>query len=232
MARRAAGLDLDAVLAEALAEPAADPDGDAMLDATGALLGLFGLRRWTMEDVAERAGLARATVYRRFDSRDRLVRAALIRDARRFFAAIAVAVEAAASLEEKVVEGFVVGVGLARLSPVPTLLGTDPAAALALITSEPLLVAGRRALVESYETLTGAPVADSERPTVEAVAEALIRLALSLLMTPGLLTGQPVAGGRPEPDPEGMRQMLAAVIGPLLDPADGSRLRTRSAPRR
>lgn len=227
MGRRAQTLDLDAVLADAVrtdpgAAPIADPDAEAMMDATSQLLGWFGLRRWSMEDVAERAGLARATVYRRFESRDRLVRATLIRDARRFFAAIAGAVDRSAPLEEQVVQGFVVGVELARLSPVPRLLDTDPAAALALVSSDSILQAGRRALVESYESVTG-PVGVADRPRVEAVAEALIRLALSLLVTPGILTGGPArpadqakdAGARDRARSE-MRRALAAVIGPLV----------------
>lgn len=218
MARRAATIDFRAVLAEAGADcPATGPDGDAeaMMDATSVLLGTYGLRRWSMGDVAERAGLARATVYRRFESRERLVRATLIRDARRVFAAIADAVDDAGAIEDQVVEGFVVGVELARLSPITRLLEADPAAALALVTSDSILLAGRKALVESYETVTGRPVTAADRPRVEAVAEALIRLALSLLVTPGILTGGPVGRltgqGRPE-----MRQALDAVVRPLV----------------
>ena len=244
MARRAAVLDLDAVLAGVLAgrdptaraagpgragvgpdpgatrsgaapvEPGPDPDAEAMMDATSQLLGSFGLRRWSMDDVAERAGLARATVYRRFESRDRLVRATLVRDARRFFSAIAAAVDSSAPIEDQVLDGFVVGIGLARLSPVPRLLEADPAAALALVSSDSILQAGRRALVESYEAVNGRPVPAADRLRVEAVAEALIRLALSLLVTPGILTG---GTGSPPPGPD-MRRALAAVIRPLVAP--------------
>lgn len=214
MARRLAVLDLDAVLAEALAGPEPD-ETDAMIDATSALLAEYGLRRWSMDDVAERAGLARATVYRRFESREKLVRVTLARDARRFFAAISAAVAQARTVEEKVLEGLVVGLELAALSPVPRLLESDPGAAIALITSETILRAGRRALVESYETLTAAPVPAAARPEVEATAEALLRLGLSMLMTPGILTGTG-ADGRDDGDRDGMRRALAAVVGPLL----------------
>ena len=229
MARRASTLDIDAVLVEALGPPAGsepDADADAVLGATSALLGQYGLRRWSMDDVAERAGLARATVYRRFESRDRLVRAALTRDARQFFAAVAGAVERTDSIEDKVVEGLVVGLELVGLSPVPGLLEADPAAALALVTSETILQAGRRALLESYESLTAGPVPPGDRHRVEAVAEALIRLALSLLVTPGVLTGagaDPTGPGGTGTDParrERMRTALAAVVRPLLRPSD------------
>lgn len=211
MGRRAAVLDVDAVLAEALAGHEAD-ETDAMIDATSALLAQYGLRRWSMDDVAERAGLARATVYRRFESREKLVRVTLVRDARHFFAAISAAVAQAQTIEEKVLEGLVVGLELVSLSPVPRLLESDPGAAIALITSETILRAGRRALVESYETLIGTTVPAADRPEVEAVAEALLRLGLSMLMTPGMLTGAAHDGG----GREGMRRALAAVVGPLL----------------
>lgn len=211
MGRRAAVLDVDAVLAEALTGPEPQ-ETDAMVDATSTLLTDFGLRRWSMDDVAERAGLARATVYRRFESREKLVRVTLARDAHRFFAAVSAAVAEVATIEEKVLEGLVVSLELVALSPVPRLLESDPGAAMALITSETTLRVGRRALVESYEMLIAAKVPAAERPQVEAVAEALLRLGLSMLMTPGMLTGAGHDGG----GREGMRRALAAVVGPLL----------------
>lgn len=216
MGRRAAVLDVDAVLAEALAGHETD-ETDAMIDATSALVAEYGLRRWSMDDVAERAGLARATVYRRFESREKLVRVTLARDARNCFAAISAAVAQAHTIEEKVLEGLVVGLELASLSPIPRLLESDPGAAIALITSETILRAGRRALVESYETLIATTVPAADRPEVEAVAEALLRLGLSMLMTPGMLTGAGHdGGGRDGMRREGMRRALAAVVGPLL----------------
>ncbi len=248
MGRRPPTVDLDEILAQALSDRPADgrdgagdggpgpggaddgADTAAMIDATSGLLAAYGLRRWTMDDVAERAGLARATVYRRFESRDRLVRTTLVRDARRFFAAVAAAVAGVESFDDKVVEGFVVGLELVRLSPVPQLLRADPAAALSLVTSESILRAGRRALVESYETLTGQPVDPTGRSGVEAVAEALIRLGLSMLLTPGVLTGGGPLGSSPEqgPGPDGMRRALDAVIRPLISGPGPAALTSRS----
>ena len=54
-----------------------DPDADeAILDATIELLAESGLRRTTIAAVADRAGVARATIYLRWSSRDRLIAAA------------------------------------------------------------------------------------------------------------------------------------------------------------
>lgn len=273
MPRRSAAIDLADVLAEALSShtpisedlegevldrfpppdhnsrptsPSLDDrdDVEAMMDATSGLLAGFGLRRWTMDDVAERCGLGRATVYRRFESRDRLVRATLVRDARRFFEAVTASVAGVHSFTEKVIEGFVAGLDLLHLSPFPQLLRNDPGAATALLVSESTLKACTRALVESYERLAGVPVRPSELARVEAVAEALIRLGTSMLLTPGTLTGggtiRPTSddlsyevGGADIADRDErmeMRLALAWVIAPLTSsppgqPADRQRHR-------
>jgi AcrR family transcriptional regulator len=88
----------------------------------------FGLGRWSVEDVAERSGLGRTTVYRRFDGRDALVHAVLAREARRFFDAIALAVAHLDDLADQVVEGLLVGLRMAQASVLPALLRVDAAA--------------------------------------------------------------------------------------------------------
>lgn len=213
--RRAVTLGVDEVLVEALAgglrwpdsEPAADPTTAALLDAASALLAERGARRWTMEDVADGAGVGRATAYRRFDSRDDLVRAALTRDARRFFAAIADSVRGVEPLEEKVVSGFVAGVRLARSSPLGALITRDPGASWSILASEPLLRAATTALTERYEAILGVRLSEPARARAELSAEALVRLGLSFLLIPGDLYD----GGRTY-----ARSRLAAIIRPLV----------------
>lgn len=213
--KRAATIQIDSVLAEVLRSGAAGPTGgdpdattSAILDATAALLAEHGVRGWSVDDVAARAGTGRATVYRRFPGRDDLVRATLARDAHRFFAAITASVRDVDSLEDKVLGGFLAGLSMARRSPLGSLLRRDPAAALSVVTSEPLLQSATTALADRYEKLLGRPLAPRERSRAEAGAEALIRLGLSYLLAPG-----------PTADPAGRRAArahLAAVLGPLL----------------
>src|SRR5437660_12622409 len=74
----------------------------------------FGLRRTTMDDVARRAGLSRATLYRHFDSKDALVQAVILAEAERFFAALDVALAGLERSEERVVEGFAFGLRYVR----------------------------------------------------------------------------------------------------------------------
>jgi len=82
--RRSATLDPAAILvglsAQGARPTADDPTTAAILDAAGELLGRYGLGRWSMDDVATRAGVGRATVYRRFTSREEVVNATLARD--------------------------------------------------------------------------------------------------------------------------------------------------------
>ncbi len=65
------------IASEALLKNIQVPQGDKtyekILDAGLALFVEFGLRRTTMEDVATRAGIGRATAYRRFADKDQLI---------------------------------------------------------------------------------------------------------------------------------------------------------------
>lgn len=214
--RRIPTFDLDEVLVAALSgsgsdappPPSPNPAMAALLDAASALMAERGARDWTMEDVADRAGVGRATAYRRFGGRDDLVRAAVTRDARRFFAAIADSVRAVEPLEEKVVSGFLTGVRLARSSPLGALVRRDPGASMSILTSESLLRAATTALIERYEAIVGGRLPGPARARAELSAEALVRLGLSFVLIPGAITD--VDGPAPA------RSRLAGIIRPLV----------------
>jgi AcrR family transcriptional regulator len=185
-----------------------DESTAAMLDATRALLAAYGVRRWTMDDVAERSGLGRATVYRRFESRDELVHAALAREAQRFFAEVAEAVSQVESLVEKVVEGLLVGLRLARESLLPGLYRGDPATLVSLLTSTSFPPLARLALVERYQAIAGGPLSPAELAEAELIAEVLVRLGMSFFLMPGSVIDFD--------DPEDARRALRRVVAPLL----------------
>lgn len=210
MAGRVRLPDFEAILAGARQpDPeGADPATALLLDAAGELIAVYGLRRWTMEDVAERSGLGRATVYRRFEGRDALIRAALEREAQRFFRAVTEAVAPVGGIEDKVVDGFLVGLRLVRHSVLPSLILHDPVAAMSLLTSEPLLRSARRALADGYEGLLGLRLTGPARRQAELVAEALVRLGLSFVLVPESLVDLD--------DERAARPALRAVIGPIL----------------
>lgn len=209
--RRSATLDATAILDGIAAGPheAEDPVTSAVLDAAGKLLSRHGLGRWSMDEVATVAGVGRATVYRRFTSREDLVNAALSRDLQRFFATVADAVAEIPDLTGKVVEGFIVGVRAARTTLLPELFRTDSGLAAPLLNSAPFLEAGSAALVRQYEALAGSRLAPSQRADVELVAEALIRLALSFLLLPGSSVDFD--------DDAAARRALRRLVGPLVE---------------
>jgi AcrR family transcriptional regulator len=208
--RRAATLDLASLVATVASGrvDSRDEVTTAILDAAGDLLARFGMTRWSMEDVAAAAGIARATLYRRFSNRNELVRATLARDAHRFFTAIAKAVEEVPAIEDKVVEGFLVGLRLADRSLIPGLVASDPATAVSLLSEGALLALARVALVERYESGLGQRLPGPHRAEVELVAEALLRLAVSFVLFPESVVKLS--------DEAAARQALGRVIRPLL----------------
>jgi AcrR family transcriptional regulator len=161
-----------------------DETTESLLDATAELLAAHGLRRWSMEDVAERAGLGRATVYRRYASRDDLIHAALGREVGCFFAAIAGAVAGLDTVEDQVVEGFLAGWKVVRESVLGELFTSDRPTAVSLLTAAPVLTLARAALVERYEMVTNRMLAGQEAADAELLAEALVRLGLSFVLIP------------------------------------------------
>ena len=87
--------DAGALLDLVLSDTGTDPVAEAILDAALEEFLAYGLRRTNVDVVAGRAGVSRATLYRRFDGKDALVQAVLVRECRRFFTGI---VEATAHL--------------------------------------------------------------------------------------------------------------------------------------
>jgi len=162
--------------------PETDPVGESIVDAALEEFLVYGLRRTNVDVVARRAGVSRATLYRRFDGKDALVQAVLIRESRRFFASIATAVADLDTAEARLVEGFVVGVRYARTDRLLNrLLASDPEALLPYLTTNGHLVvaAARDFLVQQ------APESDPiEGRTPEGVAEVFVRLAISFTLMP------------------------------------------------
>jgi AcrR family transcriptional regulator len=139
-----------------------------------------GLRRATMEDVARRAGLGRATLYRHFPSKDALVQAIILAETQAFFAALDGAVAGCDSAEARLVEGFAFALDYVRgHALLAKLLRTEPETLL------PYLIGGGQLIAVATDAVAqrihGAPARSAgERET----AELLVRLVLSLALTP------------------------------------------------
>ena len=157
-----------------------------MLDATERCLRRIGLRRTTMIEVAQEAGLSRAWLYRQFPDRASLVLATLARTDRQFWADAHARVSAVVGLPAQVAEA----VALAREQQPGALL-------LELRAKEPEALAqimgtGLREMMPGMATFwhpyleqarrNGEVRADLDIPRA---AEWVMRIVLSLVTVPG-----------------------------------------------
>jgi AcrR family transcriptional regulator len=137
----------------------------------------FGVRRFTIDDLARRVGLSRVTIYRHFPSRDEVLQAALLQELHSFRDEVDRAVLGYDTREQRVVEAFVFAVSALRQHrALGRLLRTEPEIMLPLLTTSggPVLAAGR----EHLSTLTGDDV----------LAETIARLVMSFALTPASVT--------------------------------------------
>jgi AcrR family transcriptional regulator len=162
-----------------------DAVGTRILDAAFEQFCLNGIRRSSMEDVARRAKVGRVTIYRRFESKDKLVSALLWRETRAAIAKVEAAGSAQADPEDRFVEGFLAGMRAVRRHPLlVTLVATEPETLLPLLTVK---ASGGLELARSFMAQgirraradLGIPDVDSEQ-----VAEIFARLTHSLMLTP------------------------------------------------
>lgn len=150
---------------------------------------LVGLRRTTMDDVARRSGVGRATLYRRFPTKAALTDAIVLAEARRFLEGSALARSNASTLEDHVVYGTLFTVTFLREHRLlRQLLRTEPETLLESLTID----AG--AIIDfavEYSIEWMRPELYGEKKTTPAqerhlrtVAELQTRLTLSFMVTP------------------------------------------------
>jgi len=161
----------------------------AILDATLEQAELIGIRRTTMEDVARRSGLGRATVYRRFPTKAALIDAVVLAEARRYLDGSTQARAQGATLEDRVVYGTVFTVTFLREHALlRKLLRTEPETILPSLTVDAGAILDfaidhevSQLRSEVYGTDTITP--EQERH-LRTVAELHTRLTLSFIVTP------------------------------------------------
>jgi AcrR family transcriptional regulator len=166
-----------------------DPEGDTMadriLDAALQEMLEFGIRRFSVEDVARRAGINRITVYRRFSGKDLLVRSVILRETRRLFERISDAVTGLASPGEQLAEGFAVGLVLARgHALLKRVLATEPEMVASLVlTHGGSVIALASSYLSGYIRRAQSPL-DPAPLDADVVAELAVRMSMSLLVAP------------------------------------------------
>jgi len=199
-------LFVDAMSGSATAPDAVDC---TILEAALSCIGLYGVERMTMTDVAGEAGVGRATVFRRFDSKDELIRRALAFEMGRVVEGFAQTLGAIADPVEQIVELTVEAVRIARTHPIGIRLVED-GSALAVhrdgeIAAPQLMLLSAR-IRECADGL-GVEV------DAEAMAEVLWRFIGSVWLTPGY--------GIAVHDVSAIRRMVRVIVSPLTDAAAG-----------
>jgi AcrR family transcriptional regulator len=150
---------------------------------------LIGMRRSTMDDVARRSGVGRATLYRRFPTKTALNDAVVLAEVRRFLEGSALARSSGATFEDRMVYSTVFTVTFMREHALlKKLLRTEPETILPSLTIDAgaildfatdYSVAWLRTELYGAATTTAA-----QERHLRTVAELHTRLALSFIVTP------------------------------------------------
>lgn len=183
-------------------------------------IAVVGWRRSTVDDVAKRTGLSRATVYRRFPNKKALTEAVVYAELRKYMIGVSARVEGRTmTLAERMAESssytveFIIDHPLLR-----RLLETEPDSILPSLTVEagPLIGTFREfcASLWKSEIYGDAEVSEQMLAHLRTVAELHIRIALSLI-----LTRQTVIGLE---SPEQARRFALDYLAPMLDSGGNS----------
>ena len=196
-----------AVLLERLAErPPVDGTDERILAAAGQMLLVEGLAGLEVDQVADRSGVGRSTVYRRFGDRNGLIAAALAHEGGRFLTVLAASVADAGDVVDEVATAFCAGLRLARVSGLADLVRSDPLLLrLLTVDSGPVVAAARDQLV--MLALRRDPSLDRHEAACDA--EVLVRLAISFVLSPS--SALDLEGDGCEAS---IRRHVAALVGP------------------
>jgi AcrR family transcriptional regulator len=184
-AKTAQGPLLDRILTDGA--PPVDETSARILAAAIQQIEDFGVRRFTIDDVARRLGISRVTIYRHFPKKDLLIEAALLHELHRFLGDLNATVQPYGTLEERLVEGFVSALtALHNHRLLNRMMRTEPELMLPLLTvhAAPVLAAGRELIANFARGETpgeGLPLSEKE---IEVLSELLARLVLSFVLTP------------------------------------------------
>ncbi len=185
-----------------------DTTDQRIMDALVAELRVTPLRKLSLEDVAERAGVTRMTIYRRFDNRERLIETTVAREVAAFLTSVAESDEPDSSPTDRIADEFATALQLARSHPVVAhWLATSPGDLLNLILADDgfVIAAGSAFLTAKIEELM--PGRNDTRDA-NRTGELLARLFASLVLMP------PKAVDLSDPDQA--RALARELIAPLV----------------
>jgi AcrR family transcriptional regulator len=169
----------------AAGEERLDPYAERILEAARAQLLEFGIRRTSLEDIARAADVGRATLFRRFPTRDALLLALAAREAQRSIAAVDAQVAAIEDPDRFLLAGAIAVIyEITANELLQRLLVTDPGQMLPLLTGKgtPILAMGRAYMASQLHRLQAQGLSILGDPDV--ISELLARIVLSLALNP------------------------------------------------
>jgi AcrR family transcriptional regulator len=200
-----------------LAAPTPD-DRDPVLDAALAAFLDFGIRRTSMGEIARRAGISPATLYRRYAAKSDVVMAVGMREANRDISAVDARIDPTAPPLEQLTRMYLeVEHRISSNKLLRRVVETEPESVLPRLTVEagPLLEIGRSYLADFLVRLQR----DGHIPAYDVgpVADWLTRQAQSSMLTPAPvpLTEEAVR--------DFVRRHLAPFVGITPDDMEGTR---------
>lgn len=190
--------------------PARALDRSAVVEAARRCFLELGVRDSTVEEVARRAGVSRATVYRTVGGRPDLVREVMLDEALVLFTNVGLAMGQANSAATFVASGVAAALSTIRERPVlRRFAGSDLEAVLPVLTiGAAPLVAGAANLLDPILTSARDRGVIAATVDIPRVAEELVRYVLGLLHTPSL--GADIAA------PSVGAERAARLFAPLL----------------
>jgi len=187
-------------------QESADELGARILDAALSCFQEVGIRRTSIDDVARAAGVGRMTVFRRFESKDRLAQLVLLRVVAQVTERARTTFMDAGDLESGLTEALVVAVKELRDHPLYVkVLRTEPDSFLRTLTTDgtSVIAVVRRSVADWLGFSGGGPLNDED---AEMVAEGITRLGVSLILAP--------EGPIPLYDDKGLRAYFACYLVP------------------
>lgn len=199
-------------------EAADEPGADArLLRAALEQFALTGVRRTSTDDIARRAGVNRATLYRRLGAKNEIVAAAFLHEAAGVLATIEAGIgelaaqPSTADIDDYIVRFFTVTLSTLRANRLlAQLLEIDRDETLRALTvgAADVLELAAAFVTERVATIRERSGGSTDAGEIAALSGLLARLTQSLLLTPG--------GPPPVDTPAQMAGFARAVLVPLI----------------
>jgi AcrR family transcriptional regulator len=167
--------------------PPEDEAGERILAGAVEQIEDFGVRRFTIDDLARRLGISRVTIYRRFAKKDQLLESVLLYELNRILRDIDAGVAGCETLEERLVEGFVTSLTTLRGHRLLSrLLQTEPELILPLLTvgGAPVIAASREFASRFARGQAEVEGVEIDEEQLEVLSELFARAILSFVLTP------------------------------------------------